>query len=50
MFIQTELTPNPAVLKFLPGRKVSEAGPVDLRTIDEAAVSPLISSLYNFFL
>ena len=47
MFIQTEQTPNPAVLKFLPGRKVSEAGPVDLRTIDEAAVSPLAEGLFQ---
>lgn len=47
MFIQTEPTPNPAVLKFLPGRRVSEAGPVEFRTIDEAAASPLAEGLFQ---
>lgn len=46
MFIQTEPTPNPNVLKFLPGRHVAEAGAVEFRTIDEAAVSPLAESLF----
>ena len=31
MFIQTEATPNPATLKFLPGRAVLESGTLDLR-------------------
>ena len=31
MFIQTEATPNPATLKFLPGRPVLEHGTLDLR-------------------
>ena len=41
MFIQTEATPNPATLKFLPGRTVLETGTLDLRGRDEAAQSPL---------
>ena len=47
MFIQTEQTPNPAVLKFLPGRRVSETGPVEIRTVDEAAISPLAEGLFE---
>ena len=46
MFIQTEQTPNPAVLKFLPGRIVSETGAVEFRTIDEATASPLAEALF----
>ncbi len=30
MFVQTEVTPNPNSLKFIPGRKVSECGPVEI--------------------
>ncbi|HZV83987.1 MAG TPA: NifU family protein [Brevundimonas sp.] len=45
MFIQTEPTPNPNVLKFLPGREVS-AQPREYRTIDEAAASPLAEGLF----
>ena len=37
MFIQTEATPNPATLKFLPGRPVLENGTLDMRDRDEAA-------------
>lgn len=40
MFIQTEPTPNPNVLKFLPGRDVSPAATLEYRTIDEATASP----------
>ena len=39
MFIQTEPTPNPNVLKFLPGRDVSPAAALEYRTIDEATAS-----------
>ena len=46
MFIQTEPTPNPNVLKFLPGRDVS-AEPREFRTVDEAAVSPLAEGLFQ---
>lgn len=45
MFIQTEPTPNPNVLKFLPGRDVS-AQPREYRTIDEAVASPLAEGLF----
>jgi len=47
MFIQTEATPNPATLKFLPGRVVLEAGTLDLRDRDEAAKSPLAERLFD---
>jgi len=48
MFIQTEPTPNPRVLKFLPGRDVAPAGARDFRTIDEAAEgSPLAEALFT---
>jgi Fe-S cluster biogenesis protein NfuA len=46
MFIQTEATPNPATLKFLPGRAVLETGTLDLRDKDEAAQSPLAERLF----
>jgi Fe-S cluster biogenesis protein NfuA len=46
MFIQTEATPNPATLKFLPGRTVLETGTLDLRSRDEAALSPLAERLF----
>ena len=47
MFIQTEATPNPATLKFLPGRAVLETGTLDLRDRDEAAAqSPLAERLF----
>ena len=47
MFIQTEATPNPATLKFLPGRDVLVGEPRDFRTADDAAVSPLASGLFS---
>ena len=46
MFIQTEATPNPATLKFLPGKVVMENGTADFRNADEAAASPLASRLF----
>jgi len=46
MFIQTEATPNPATLKFLPGRTVLENGTLDLRRTDGAAQSPLAERLF----
>ncbi len=46
MFIQTETTPNPATLKFLPGRVVLESGTFDVRDIKDAAASPLASRLF----
>jgi Fe-S cluster biogenesis protein NfuA len=47
MFIQTEPTPNPATLKFLPGRSVLAAGTADYRSSDEAAASPLAQRLFE---
>jgi Fe-S cluster biogenesis protein NfuA len=46
MFIQTEATPNPATLKFLPGKPVLETGTLDLRSRDDAAKSPLAERLF----
>jgi Fe-S cluster biogenesis protein NfuA len=46
MFIQTEATPNPATLKFLPGRDVLVGEPRDFRSADDAAVSPLAGGLF----
>jgi Fe-S cluster biogenesis protein NfuA len=46
MFIQTEATPNPATLKFLPGREVLAGEPRDFRSVDAAAVSPLATGLF----
>ena len=47
MFIQTEATPNPNVLKFLPGRDVSPDRALEFRTVDEAAASPLAEALFE---
>ncbi len=46
MFIQTEATPNPATLKFLPGRAVMTDGVLDIPTAQEAAKSPLAEQLF----
>jgi Fe-S cluster biogenesis protein NfuA len=46
MFIQTEATPNPASMKFLPGRTVLEAGTLDIRDAEGAAQSPLAERLF----
>jgi Fe-S cluster biogenesis protein NfuA len=47
MFIQTEATPNPEVLKFLPGREVLGEGAREFTTADDAAVSPLAAALFD---
>src|SRR4051812_24751397 len=47
MFIQTEETPNPATLKFLPGRAVVEQGSVDFASPEGAARSPLAERLFK---
>ncbi len=47
MFIQTESTPNPATLKFLPGKTVLEAGTLDLPNRDAAHCSPLALRLFE---
>src|SRR5262245_24778046 len=46
MFIQTETTPNPASLKFLPGRPVLPEGTLDIRDADAASQSPLAERLF----
>ena len=46
MFIQTESTPNPATLKFLPGLTVLETGTADFPTADTASTSPLAQRLF----
>jgi Fe-S cluster biogenesis protein NfuA len=47
MFIQTEATPNPATLKFLPGKPVLDSGTLDMRSRDDAAKSPLAERLFG---
>ncbi|MEL7462929.1 MAG: NifU family protein [Pseudomonadota bacterium] len=46
MFIQTEATPNPATLKFLPGQTVLGAGSADFPTEESAGPSPLAKRLF----
>ena len=47
MFIQTEATPNPATLKFLPGREVVAGEPRDFRNVAAAGISPLATALFG---
>jgi Fe-S cluster biogenesis protein NfuA len=47
MFIQTEDTPNPSTLKFIPGQVVMTTGTADFRTEDTAGRSPLARALFN---
>ena len=47
MFIQTEATPNPATLKFLPGREVMAKGTANFTVAAEAAGSPLARRLFS---
>jgi Fe-S cluster biogenesis protein NfuA len=47
MFIQTETTPNPATLKFLPGRTVLASGTMEMRDRAEATRSPLAERLFD---
>ena len=46
MLIETETTPNPATLKFLPGRTVMESGTRDFADPEEAEASPLAEALF----
>ena len=46
MFIQTESTPNPATMKFLPGQTVLATGTADFPTRESAASSPMASRIY----
>lgn len=47
MFIETETTPNPASLKFLPGRQVMAAGTREFPTPEAAEASPLAQAIYD---
>lgn len=47
MFIQTEYTPNPATLKFLPGREVMSSGTADFADVASSAKSPLAEALFG---
>ncbi|WP_342359993.1 NifU family protein [Terrarubrum flagellatum] len=46
MFIQTEATPNPSTLKFIPGKPVMGEGTLDMRSLAEAEASPLAQRLF----
>ncbi len=46
MFIQTEETPNPSTLKFIPGRSVMQDGTADFRSVEAAGRSPLARALF----
>ncbi len=46
MFIQTESTPNPATLKFLPGQTVLEAGTADFPSVETSGKSPLATRIF----
>ncbi|MDF0486983.1 NifU family protein [Sphingomonas sp. H39-1-10] len=47
MLIETEATPNPATLKFLPGRIVMDSGTRDFATPEEAEASPLADAIFG---
>jgi Fe-S cluster biogenesis protein NfuA len=46
MFIQTEATPNPSTLKFIPGKTVIDGDPRDFRSASDAVISPLAERLF----
>ena len=47
MFIQTETTPNPATIKFLPGQDLLESGTYEFAGVDQAESSPLAKRLFT---
>lgn len=47
MYIETETTPNPATLKFLPGEQVMAAGTREFTDEDQAQASPLAEALFS---
>lgn len=47
MFIETETTPNPAALKFLPGQTVMDAGTREFATPEAAEASPLAQAIFD---
>jgi len=46
MFIQTEDTPNPATVKFLPGQTILEGGALEFHSLEEAELAPLALRLF----
>jgi Fe-S cluster biogenesis protein NfuA len=47
MFIETEITPNPATLKFLPGQQVMPSGTREFTAPEQAEASPLAEALFD---
>lgn len=47
MFIETETTPNPSTLKFMPGQQVMPSGTREFTSPEEAEASPLASALFD---
>jgi Fe-S cluster biogenesis protein NfuA len=47
MFIQTEATPNPATIKFLPGQTILEKGSMDFQSVESAKEAPLAQRLFT---
>ena len=47
MFIETETTPNPASLKFLPGRPVMDSGTREFSDPEAAEASPLAQAIFD---
>lgn len=47
MFIQTEATPNPATVKFIPGQEILSSGTMDFSSLQSAAKSPLAQRLFG---
>ena len=47
MFIQTEDTPNPETLKFLPGENILKSGTADFSNVESSKISPLASRLFE---
>ncbi|BBE32991.1 NifU family protein [Sphingosinicella microcystinivorans] len=47
MFIETQATPNPATVKFLPGRAVMPSGTIDFSSPEAAEASPLATALFS---
>ncbi|MEZ5742673.1 MAG: NifU family protein [Sphingomonadaceae bacterium] len=47
MYIETETTPNPATMKFLPGREVMSGGTREFASPEDAAASPLADALFS---
>ena len=45
MMIQTEHTPNPDTMKFLPGKKVSDVGPIEFLKTDKTIIIPLVNKI-----